>query len=111
MKTQPKKQEHTPTPYSIMTSAKYDENSKRSGWQFLIGNESLPGYVAGIDCGNKDIGFEQEQANAEFIVQACNAHDELVTTLKDLIDIAEATHGAQERVARAKHALAKAEGN
>lgn len=72
---------HTATPYTIFTDATYKENGERKGWQFLIGNETAKGYVASIDCGNKDINFEQEKANAEFIVRACNSHAMLVNAL------------------------------
>ena len=34
-------------------------------------------------------GVMQTQANAEFIVRACNAHDQLLEALRGLMDIAE----------------------
>jgi len=39
-----------------------------------------------------------------------SAAPDMLEALKDLISIAEATHGAQDRVSRAKQAIAKAEG-
>jgi hypothetical protein len=54
-------------------------------------------------------------ANAEFIVRACNAHDDLVAALKAIVDHNEASYSSEfelfaTHVREAKKALAKAEG-
>ena len=49
-------------------------------------------------------------ANAEFIVRACNSHADLLEACKDLVIAAEETGYAGLALARAKAAIAKAEG-
>jgi hypothetical protein len=39
-----------------------------------------------IERGSKLIASADEKANAEFIVKACNGHDELVAALKAFVD-------------------------
>jgi hypothetical protein len=61
--------------------------------------------IAVLDCGD----FDTDKANAEFIVKACNSHDELVKTLKEIKDIADSgltIDHAQTQVISAKCWLA-----
>ena len=61
------------------------------------------------------------QANAAYIVRACNAHEDLVKALEELIGVAEAATALDERddiwerdtlaIERANNALALARGN
>ena len=55
------------------------------------------------------------QANAEFIVRACNAHDDLLEALKNLYAISEPLHHEDDLVwfeckKQVKAAISKAEG-
>jgi len=68
------------------------------------------------DCGSRNtnelplhIGLE-DAANAEFICRACNSHDGLVAALKDMLSIADSTHGAQARTEKARAILKAATG-
>lgn len=75
---------HTPTPWRTYTKGQYDlVTSIRTGWAFGICSEDKK-QVAIIDVPeNKDSGFEEQQANANFIVTACNAHEDLKAALKE----------------------------
>jgi hypothetical protein len=53
----------------------------------------------------------ETMGDAERIARKLNAHDALVDALKSLVSIAEATHGAQDRVDAARAALKLAEGD
>lgn len=71
---------HTPTPW----------NHKIAGlnhWICPTGGEESGhvAFIGGRDFLYKDISQDLQEANAEFIVRACNNHDQLVDTLK-LID-------------------------
>lgn len=67
---------HTPTPWFAQrqgSSTVYIESRIRPG--------TLQEVAA---CGPTEAGSEQQDANAEFIVRACNAHEQLVAALRDL---------------------------
>lgn len=99
---------HTPTPWTAEPSAAH--------YEILCGRgaESVPHatQVANVLM----IGERREacRANADFIIRACNAHDELVAALRGLIETAEwAVPDTREKglhgvIADARAALAKA---
>lgn len=72
----------TPRPWKLA------EGHERSGADHYIWADALPGHVLPPDCraictvhADPDIAREAD-ANADFIVTACNAHDELVAALR-----------------------------
>lgn len=74
--------EHTPTPWCL--SASSNTIIKQDFTHIGLGEDS--GVQIGSACGYTGSGFfpsdEEGVANAEFIVRACNAHDQLVASLK-----------------------------
>lgn len=69
MHTNNSTQQHTPTPW---TWARQNPGALTEGENELFFINS--------------VAFELSKANAEFIVRACNAHDELVAALEGTID-------------------------
>lgn len=72
---------HTPTPYY------YEEE-----YGTIHGSDSFE--ICGINtrmssAKGMDFCYAEQAANAEFIVRACNSHDELVEALKDAISLLE----------------------
>lgn len=76
---------HTPTPWVYEhRSGDHPENSN-GGWGAIGLWGADHNQVLGTDVG-WDGGFrEPSDEDAAFIVHACNAHDELVAVLKDII--------------------------
>ncbi len=70
------KHPHTPTPWTIEISSSEDELLIFSAENCVA---SVPIWHDGDD---DDTLRDLSHANAAFIVRACNAHDNLVTTLK-----------------------------
>ena len=83
---------HTPRPWTI--------SERRSiGSEYVI---TAPGAIIGRICS---------EANARFVVRACNAHDELLDALKTLCaPTIVRPVGFGERYERAEAAIAKATG-
>jgi len=75
------KTEHTATPWHL-------SKARNSGQTVVMGAGPWP--VAELD---PDVGYrvDEAQATAEFIVRACNAHDDLVKALENITYVAE--HG------------------
>lgn len=65
--------EHTPIPWHVTESI----DIRRCPDSFIC---TCNGYSDG-----SAIWFEQDQANAEFIVRACNSHKDLVTACKAML--------------------------
>jgi hypothetical protein len=92
---------HTPTPW-------YTELDRS------IRADDGDGHVALL--AGSDFNVATEEANAAFIVRACNAHDALVAALRELIDDADNSgvtahfkgRGFDESIEKARAALAKA---
>lgn len=80
---------HTPTPW--IHNLKRDR-IESNGEKLLVNGVALP-------CGNHPKSTEAT-ANAQFIVQACNAHEELVAALKGLLyePMAERTIDAAKKI-------------
>jgi len=62
---------HTPGPWSVGTGLR---TSAGKGIGFIAEIKTLP---------NRD--YQQMEANADFIVRACNSHDELLEALKECL--------------------------
>jgi len=100
---------HTPTPYTTQR----DANGELALWH---GNDNLL-------CGESDLSLEEREANAAFIVKACNNFHKMLQAMKDAHDVlfmpdrgsyegtAESMHAANAEYAQAtlKIAIAKAE--
>lgn len=101
---------HTPTPWN--TAEPIHEYKSGSVWVSTVFAENGPewGKIA-AEATAPD--REMARANAEFIVKACNAHKDLVTALKSILDtqtMPTAVHAMDECYRIAKEAIAKAEG-
>lgn len=101
---------HTPTPWAI--------DSSGNGKSFAIITSThlsdMDDDVCKVYGGNND-DDDARKANAEFIVQACNSHAQLVEALKTVIaglEVALKSHDAvpaiKDVLARARAALANA---
>lgn len=66
---------HTPTPYTVRDRSSNPNNG--TGWRDILAKSSYDG-------NDMYIG-EALEADAQFIVRACNAHEELVALLKRLV--------------------------
>lgn len=97
---------HTPTPWEI-------SRSKYKGQEHLgLRNvDSLTEAVWRVDSG-AGLNPARDEANAAFIVRAVNAHDELVEALSDIVHSVGGDTGfaRQQRMKKARAAIAKAEG-
>ena len=69
--------EHTKTPYEVVL----DTNSKSD--TLILGGDD--GMVA--DCYYHWRKKEERQANAEFIVRACNSHEAMLEALEDIFEL------------------------
>ena len=97
---------HTPGPWHVGEVEEIDpEDSQENGINIM----SAEGYyIAGVIGGFSD---GVQEANAAFIVRACNAHDELVAALRAYVENDDI--GARlrsQRFLNARAALAKARG-
>lgn len=71
---------HTPTPWAVEKNSVNAENG--SVVSIAECGFSVPGQSwSGTDYSTK----EHQAANAEFIVRACNSHDQLVETVRKLL--------------------------
>ena len=71
---------HTPTPWKVQLVE--EKHHGYDGWNtFAVRDEKTNGCIAMV--GEVDRQFDTvNEANAEFIVTACNSHDELIAELK-----------------------------
>jgi hypothetical protein len=75
--------ERTPGPWRVNDP---EEASAGNPKRFIWSDSTLPFEVThAIATVHEDAGGDVD-ANADFIVQACNAHDELLAALRELID-------------------------
>ena len=74
---------HTPTPWITETS-----DNKRT--TYIVDSATETYLVATLDGNDPVRGSVTADANALFIVRACNSHDELVAALTRLLDCATA---------------------
>lgn len=72
---------HTPTPWRVDHSIVIDPTARtrRSEWH-IFSNVTGPDFIA---------GEASSQANGDFIVRACNAHEALVAALKNAFSVIE----------------------
>lgn len=101
---------HTPTPWTLDTHKYTDDGNKCRtfvihGPDYAIGRIQGPFSVLGKD--------QEKEANAAFIVRACNAHYESLEALEDLVKAHDAGMGANAvalRIDMARAAISKARG-
>ena len=109
--------DHTATPWDVGASkTEVLEYNGGKGPFRLIAQAWQGDQITGA--GSTGISQDEAEANAAFIVRACNAHDDLVKALKNLLDYADGMHRAQaheeghdidyETFPEARAALAKA---
>ncbi len=105
------KSKHTPTPWTLDTHKYTDDGNKCRtfvihGKDYAIGRIQGPFAVIGKDA--------EKEANAAFIVRACNAHDELVRALETaetyFNEYAAETPASAHTLHHVRAALAKAKG-
>jgi hypothetical protein len=97
---------HTPTPYFV---------SERDGVDINFIHPNKREYMV----ARAFVGIKNDaEANAAFIVRACNCHDELVEALEKLLDLdwqilaqCDRDNSVNPRLAKARSALAKARGD
>ncbi len=96
--TQNKEQSHTPTPWKKSGPAVIDDINVIA--ECLVTMKS-----------KREISKEEALANAEFIVKAFNAHEELLATLKLVEKSGPLNNGLRDEntMARVSEAIAKAE--
>lgn len=78
--------DRTPTPWQ--TGAK----SRRTFHRLIVGQRGEPVAEISIPMPTTKQIINTAHANAAFIVRACNAHDELVAALRDLLDAVQSNH-------------------
>ena len=71
---------HTPTPWKVQSVE--EKHHGYDGWNtFAVRDEKTNGCIAMV--GEVDRQFDEaNEANAAFIITACNSHDELLAELK-----------------------------
>lgn len=123
----------TPTPwYIIQDGSSYELRShadSRSLEEWRKANPEQRTYFSGVLIGRIQqffngggpefgpsalIGMDETKANADFIIRACNAHDDLLAALKAIIawqaDPQKDTPSWERRLYEARAAIAKADG-
>ena len=83
---------HTPGPWSWNTD--YNEDNVFSVWVEAPDVTHKTTNICVADCSWVEL-LEEAEANAEFIVRACNTHDELLAALEDVTYDLEAYVNAQ----------------
>lgn len=68
--------DHTALPWQLRISTRSLHIGGRNTKNFLIRSDSLDPMMLGQ--GERDVALVAGEANARFIVQACNAHEELL---------------------------------
>jgi hypothetical protein len=100
-------QQHSPIPWDIQNKGNLygrDARVEVVMGSNLDGSRLLPKIVRMPDIS--DLSY----ANARFIVQACNAHEELLAALKAFVAIANLQGLLPATLAQARAAIGKAEG-
>lgn len=106
---------HTPTPWTVGYASLSVEGKTEKGVMKILDIRGW-GHLTGRGHGALGLSDEQgkqvQEANAEFIVRACNSHDALVEALEKIANMGnESTvdgHGEAKRIARDAIAKAKA---
>lgn len=97
-----KELERTPSPWIL----------ESRGWdgQFIYGQDERAGRDNRRFIADVSLMFDGAEANAAFIVRACNAHDDLVKALQSLVGCISETRGkdSYDALLSAHKALAKA---
>lgn len=100
----------TPTPWEIAPHSDQDDHIDIcAGYRQTPDGRSRADWIAELAAENVDGGRERNQANAEFIVRACNSHEELVEIARLVVAICDGIE-PESLVGMARAALAKADG-
>lgn len=86
---------HTPLPWSKVTTGQI--MTEQYNQPFAVTQKGEPNLIAGT-FGDVKGGIEVAEANAAFIVRACNSHAKLVKALERLVKINEEHNSAVEKV-------------
>ncbi len=106
--------EHTPLPW-ILTWTDFERGGSRFNIDFSHDSANGDKATGNIFLGDGQRG-SHGRANAEFIIRACNAHEEMLEALKDMTELVDCLyevsppHLIRARFAKARAAIAKAEG-
>ncbi len=73
---------HTPTPWIAVQSAAHGIHCNIAGTGGRIGGTTEAGLIAHVKC--IPAAWGDAQANADFILRACNSHDALVAALEKM---------------------------
>ena len=121
--------EHTPLPWAEgrhPTKVQGPDGfalADTAGVHLAFGYDPEGGHWAGIAGASRDMDEAEEEANAAFIVRACNAHDEILEAIEAIelrCDLVNRTHhptvvlleqDVQWIRAKARAAIAKAKGD
>ena len=87
---------HTPTPWKIVSREQYNHSKITISGKDYEGARFQP--IASIEAGNSNalhlvIDEQTQQANAAFIVRACNSHADLVAALEACLAIVNLQNG------------------
>ena len=91
---------HTPGPWEV------DRANPEMVYTEYVDNDGASRYIC--DCDSDILPQKEYEANAAFIVRACNAHDELLAALEELLKYKGVM--SDESVSMAKAIIARARG-
>jgi len=91
---------HTQTPWRV---GGFDENINRA----IVNDTHVIALVT--DIGSSDQFYNQQLANAEYIVKAVNSYEELLEAAKEALDVLDSLEYYDEARDMLRKALAKAE--
>lgn len=81
--------EHTPTPWEVCVCKRPDSfhlQSRARHWSL-----AAVYYMVGCTDASQDVPEAEAEANAAFIVKACNAHEALVGFVQEIADMSPST--------------------
>lgn len=99
---------HTPTPWMRES----DINQHGSDYFLVTEDYRTIADLRLDDSDGSNVSIDEQEANADYIVRACNAHAGLVAALEDLMSLYFATKGHDPNfIDKARAALALAKGD
>jgi hypothetical protein len=99
--------EHTPTPWDTRNPDELSKADKRPAWETIIQRDYRDVAIARIfQSGANGLRQSECEANAKFVVQACNSHAALVAALERVLH----PMASDDDMEFARDALASAKG-